>query len=369
MQGTHIHINKWLLPLSWLYGIGVGIRGKLFDWRILKGQQFDIPTIGIGNITVGGTGKTPHVEYLIDLLHDTFRVATLSRGYKRLSKGYVLAGNSSSILDIGDEPWQIKQKFPNIHVAVDANRCRGIQTLKDSKETSDTQVIILDDAYQHRYVRPGMNILLIDYHRLITHDALLPAGRLREPVSGKERAKIVIVTKCPANMPPMEARVIRENLSLRPFQHLFFSTFAYNEPYPLFRDSTPIYPGNSILLVAGIGNPRQMVEDMRRRYRHVDSMIFGDHSYYCADDLEMMSQRLSKKPEGTVILTTQKDASRLLQIQEIIPETLRSRIWVIPIQVEFLYNERNKFNEKITGYVQKNLRNIRMAQSQDDNKA
>ena len=174
MEGNLIKINKWLYPVSWIYGTGVWLRNKLFDWGIYKERKFDVPIISVGNITVGGTGKTPHTEYLIRLLQKDYKVAVLSRGYKRKSKGFVLARPDTSVQMIGDEPFQMKQKFPDIYMAVDRNRCHGIEQLCNSHIAPGTEVIILDDAFQHRYVKPGINILLVDYHRLICEDTLLP---------------------------------------------------------------------------------------------------------------------------------------------------------------------------------------------------
>ncbi len=205
-----------LLPLSWIYGLAVRIRNLLFDIGVLKSRAFATPVIAVGNITVGGTGKTPHVEYIVSLLKDEFNVAVLSRGYKRKSKGYVLADKNCTSAAIGDEPYQMYSKFPDILVAVDKNRCHGIDTL--CAEKPDTDVVVLDDAFQHRYVRPGINILLVDYNRMIVHDKLLPAGRLREPQSGKKRADIVIVTNCPADLLPRDHRVIQKTTNLNPFQ-------------------------------------------------------------------------------------------------------------------------------------------------------
>lgn len=215
MEGDFIKINEWLTPLSWFYGLGVKLRNLLFDMEIRKSHRFNTPIISIGNITVGGTGKTPHVEYLIRLLQDHMRVAVLSRGYKRKSKGFILADNSTTMNDIGDEPFQMKQKFPKVTVAVDKNRVHGINSLtnNDSKKSS-IDIVLLDDAFQHRQLKPGVNILLVDYHRLIIYDKLLPAGRLREPMKGKDRADIVIVTKCPKDLKPMEYRVITKAMNL-----------------------------------------------------------------------------------------------------------------------------------------------------------
>lgn len=187
MEGDHITINRWLIPFSWLYGLGVGIRNLLFDTEVLKSRKFSVPVISVGNITVGGSGKTPHVEYLVKLLHNRVQTAVLSRGYKRKSKGFFLADDNTKMEQIGDEPYQIHKKFPNVFVAVDPNRCHGIDTLLATPQTSGLDVVLLDDAFQHRYVKPGINILLTDYHRIITDDILLPAGRLREPVNGKDR--------------------------------------------------------------------------------------------------------------------------------------------------------------------------------------
>ena len=179
MEGDLIKINEWLSPLSWLYGLGVRFRNQLFDWGVLKSRSFDIPVISVGNITVGGTGKTPHTEYIVRLLQDKCKVAVLSRGYKRKSSGFVLAGRDVPMEQIGDEPFQMYRKFPSIYVAVDRDRCHGIDRLCDGKTAPGTEAVILDDAFQHRYVTPGLNILLVDYHRLICDDKLLPAGRLR----------------------------------------------------------------------------------------------------------------------------------------------------------------------------------------------
>ena len=234
IEGDLISINKKLLPLSWLYGLGVGFRNLLFEMGILKSRSFSTPVISVGNITVGGTGKTPHVEYLVRLLKDQAKVAVLSRGYKRKTSGFVLADKDATVRSIGDEPFQMKTKFPNVTVAVDRKRTRGIDKLTSGDYVKDIDVILLDDAFQHRYVKPGINILLVDYHRLIIYDKLLPAGRLREPVVSKNRADIVIVTKCPKDLKPMEFRVITKAMSLYPYQQLFFSTHEFEALRPVF---------------------------------------------------------------------------------------------------------------------------------------
>ena len=197
VEGDFININKKLLPLSWVYGMAVGFRNTLFEMGVLKSRSFSVPVISVGNITVGGTGKTPHVEYLAGLLKDKVHTAILSRGYKRKSHGFILADKDTPMHDIGDEPFQMKQKFPDVEVAVDKKRTKGIEKLMGGVTDQEVEVVLLDDAFQHRYVKPGINILLADYHRLIIYDELLPAGRMREPLKAKNRADIVIITKCP----------------------------------------------------------------------------------------------------------------------------------------------------------------------------
>ncbi len=221
MEGDFIKLNRKLTPLSWLYGLGVGLRNFCFQVGILKSRSFSVPIISVGNITVGGTGKTPHVEYLIRLLQEKFNVAVLSRGYKRKSRGFVMATKDTTARDIGDEPQQMHLKFPKVTVAVDPKRVRAIEQLTANDPNLD--VILLDDAFQHRYVKPGINILLVDYHRLIIYDRLMPVGRLREPVSGKNRADIVIVTKCPKDLKPMDFRIISKALERHRYQHHYFT--------------------------------------------------------------------------------------------------------------------------------------------------
>jgi len=355
MEGDLIHINEWLKPLSWLYGFGVRCRNLLFDTKVLKEQAFDHPVICIGNITVGGTGKTPHTEYLLRLLLPHHRVAVLSRGYKRKSRGFHLADSNTPMEVIGDEPWQIKQKFPEAIVAVDANRRRGITTLLTAENTRDNDVILLDDAFQHRYVQAGMNILLTDYHRLITDDELLPAGRLREPITAKERAQIVIVTKCPSDMKPMDFRVIQQALHLKPYQQLFFSTFRYGRLRRLFSNipgpEEELTPDTYVLLLTGIASPQQMMIDLRRSTRHITPMFFSDHHRFTTHDVQDIEEAFTAmQGSKRLIITTEKDASRLLLIQDLSP-IVRRHIYVLPIEVEILRDETEDFSRLILEYI------------------
>ena len=320
MEGDFIKINKWLLPLSWFYGLVVGIRNALFEMGILKSHAFDVPVISVGNITVGGTGKTPHVEYLIRLLQDRWQVAVLSRGYKRKTSGFLVADDSTNACDIGDEPFQMKKKFPKVTVAVDRKRVHGIEELTSSNNNLD--VILLDDAFQHRYVKPGINILLVDYHRLIIYDKLLPAGRMREPLTGKNRADIVIVTKCPQDLRPMEFRVITKALDLYPYQHLFFTTLEYGTLSPVFKDmkdqndqkglqDLKDLKNQNCLLLSGIGSPRQLIEDLTPVVKHLEPLTFADHHNFRAKDVERINITFDALPSPKCIVTTEKDAARI----------------------------------------------------------
>ena len=329
MEGDHIKINYWLLPLSWLYGLVVSIRNLMFDVGMLKSKTFPLPVICVGNITVGGTGKTPHTEYLIRLLSEKHQVAVLSRGYKRQSEGYVLATPTTSMTDIGDEPYQMKHKFPQIHMAVDKDRCHGIEELMKKEVQPSTDVVILDDAYQHRYVKAGLNILLMDYHRLIYLDKLLPAGRLRESSSGTKRADIVIVTKCPRDITPIERTGIERSLNIENWQKIFFSTYSYPD------DMKGI--GKNPLLVTGIASPEQMIYDLQKIVPEFDVMSFPDHHHFTENDINNIRTRAA----GRTILTTEKDATRLHGLEN---------VKVIPIEVEFI-DGKEDFDNIIRNYV------------------
>ncbi|MEG1839326.1 MAG: tetraacyldisaccharide 4'-kinase, partial [Bacteroidaceae bacterium] len=351
-------------PLSFLYGIGVSIRNRMFDWGMIRSKSYDVPVISVGNITVGGTGKTPHTEYLIKLLQDELKIAVLSRGYKRKSEGYQLADMDSSATVIGDEPYQIKHKFPHIYIAVDKDRCHGIERLTHDEQTSDVDVILLDDAFQHRYVRPGINILLVDYYRLICDDALLPAGRLREPEEGKSRANIVIITKCPSLIKPMDYRVISKRMELYPYQQLYFSCVKYKELTSVFETSPSnktslenLDKSTEVLLLTGIASPKQMQQDLEQYVTTIETVAFGDHHNFKSEDMTLLRKRFEAlKGKEKIIITTEKDAARLVQWKELDDE-LKPFIYYLPIEIEFLQNQQDNFNQNIIGYVRKNKRN------------
>lgn len=371
MEGDFIKINKWLTPLSCLYGCGVWVRNMLFDTGALKSREFAVPVISVGNITVGGSGKTPHVEYLIRLLHERMKVAVLSRGYKRKTRGYKLAKADTTMPEIGDEPYQMMRKFENIHVVVDGNRCHGIETIMNSPETKDTQVVLMDDAYQHRYVKPGVNILLVDYHRLIIYDKLLPAGRLREPKEGKNRADIVIVTKCPTDLRPMDYRVLQRAMALMPWQKLFFTNIFHEPLRPLFKEGEPLEETEklpNVLLLTGIASPEQMMKDLSPHCKSITPMHFPDHHQFTPSDAEAISMQFKMMEKPAIIITTEKDGTRLENLKALSKE-VRKAIYIQPIKIQFLLNEEEKFNDTIISYVQKNSRNSGMAKRTHDNTA
>jgi tetraacyldisaccharide 4'-kinase len=350
-----------LLPLSWIYGVVVYLRNKCFDLGILKEEEFEIPIISVGNITVGGTGKTPHIEYLIRLLKNEYKIAVLSRGYKRKTKGFILSDEQSDAETIGDEPCQIKRKFPDIVVAVDSSRRRGITNLLNSGENID--LILLDDAFQHRYVKPGLSILLIDFNRPVLEDYLLPFGQLREPVSAIERADIILVSKTPANLMAIDQRILVKNINLKNLQYLYFTTVARDELLPVFWDSGKVenheIPGSkpSVLLVSGIANPA----GLRALAMEISSQIiekqYSDHHAFTAKDiLAIISDFESINAKDKIIITTEKDAARFQKYTDL-PESIKNRMFYIPIKIEFLNEDEENFNNHIFSYVRSNKRN------------
>ncbi len=379
MSESLIRLNKKLLPLSWLYGAGVAFRNMLFEAGVLKSRSYAVPVISVGNITVGGTGKTPHVEYLAALLKDRLKVAVLSRGYKRKSHGFLLATPDTPMRLLGDEPWQIKHRFPDIAVAVDKKRTHGIETLLSTDETSGTDVILLDDAYQHRYVKPGINILLVDHHRLIIHDMLLPAGRLREPLKSKDRADIVIVTKCPKTLTPMDFRVLTKQMNLYPYQKLFFTTFSYDAPRPVFSEGCPLtedaeapldcLAGRHVLLLTGIASPKQMLLDIQNEATpaSITPMAFADHHRFSRKDIRRINEAFETLPQPRLVITTEKDAARLYEVEGLSP-AVRQATYALPVKVSFMLDGEETFNETIRNYVLKNSRNSILATGKSETK-
>ncbi|MCX7985465.1 MAG: tetraacyldisaccharide 4'-kinase [Bacteroidales bacterium] len=349
-----------LFPLSFIYGIIVWIRNMLFDLNILPSKEYDIPIISVGNLTAGGTGKTPHVEYLINLLTKNFVVATLSRGYKRKTKGFFLVHENSTASQVGDEPLQIKRKYKEVAVAVDAKRTRGIEKLQ--KLIPNLQVIILDDAYQHRYVKPGISILLVNYNRNIFDDTLLPSGRLREPASARDRADIIIVTKCPENIKPIELRLLEKKLIQYAYQKVFFTRTIYQPLSSVFFPEKSVIPveelasqTNEIIVVTGIANNDEMVLYLQRFFTTVHVFQFPDHYHYSARDLheiiELFGEIAEKKK--CFLITTEKDATKIADFSSLEDE-IKNAFYYLPIQIEFMENKQELFDTYIYNYVHNN---------------
>ncbi len=328
--------------MSKLYGLGVGMRNLMFKWHILKQREFPVPVVVVGNIGVGGTGKTPHTEYVIDLLRYKYRIGMLSRGYKRKTKGFVLATRRSSPLDIGDEPYQIYQKFgSDITVAVCEDRCAGIEEML--RLDPKINLIVLDDAFQHRYVKPTVSIVLTEFNNPVFYDRLLPLGRLREPQSSIYRADMVVVTKCPEQLQPLEYRIFKNSLKLFPFQKLFFSRFDYPALRPLFPDYVPttlhlswLSSADTIYVLSGIANPKPLVRYLKGFKAKVKVKVYPDHHNFSRRDLENITRRFNElEGERKFIVTTEKDAVRLFN-NPYFPHALKSRIFYVPIKVDFI---------------------------------
>lgn len=348
MERIQVKRTRMLAPLAWLYGVVTACRNRLFDWGWLPSTRFDVPVIGVGNLSVGGTGKTPHTEYLIRLLSPRKRVAVLSRGYKRATRGFLLADERSTSREIGDEPFQMKHKFPDILVAVDADRRRGITRLLDLPKERRPEVILLDDAFQHRYVCPSLQILLTDFHRPCFADALLPDGRLRESSRGIRRADVVVVSKTDEPVDASTVREWREALCLDERQELCFSEIVYGEWTPLYPDEvSPADPAQAtVFLVSGIANPWPLLAEARRVAREVIHFPFADHHDFRAAELARIERRRQSIAGPTCLLVTEKDAARLRSHPDL-PAAWRPILYQLPIRVRFLGQDGARFNRRV----------------------
>lgn len=334
-----------LYPFAVLYNGLTAARNFLYDQEFSKSERFEVPLIAVGNLRVGGTGKTPHVEYLIRLLKDKKKVATLSRGYGRRSKGFILADESVNASSIGDEPMQFYLKYgKDIAVAVGEKRVPAIKALLRLPQGIDT--IILDDAFQHRPVRPHLNILLSDYNHPFYQDLLMPAGRLREARSGAHRADVVIITKCPAALSLNErAEIQKEVLAYtRSDVPVFFTTVRYMEPQPLMQHAKPL--SKNVILFSGLANPALLKDYVRSRFNLLHSLDFKDHHVYTAADILQIRKIYERyAAEGVSILVTEKDMVKLLQ-QELRAALQGLPLFFLPIEIAFL-GEQEKFDQII----------------------
>lgn len=353
-----MRINWYLFPFAIVYWLIVGVRNKLFDIDVLKSESFDKPIICVGNISVGGTGKTPHIEYLISWLKAEYQLATLSRGYKRKTKGFVIATDSSTVNDVGDEPLQIKNKFSDITVAVNEKRVDGIQNLLKQKKIP--QVILLDDAYQHRHLKAGLNILLVDCNRLITKDFMLPVGRLREPAHNHSRAELIIVTKCSDAMQPIDFRIMRKELKLFPYQKLFFTSFKYKQLVSVFNKRKVMnlsdLHGNTAMVVTGIANPKPIYTELKKAHVNVVKFEFADHHAFTSSDVQKIIKRFAEiKETNKVLICTEKDATRLKEMGSSV-ELTKLPLYCLPIQVSFLNGGETEFQEHIQTFIHRYIK-------------
>jgi len=353
----------FLYPLSLVYGLITGIRNFLFNAGVLKSHEFSIPVICVGNIAAGGTGKTPHTEYLAELLQKDFRVAVLSRGYKRKTSGFLIAGNGSSVSDIGDEPLQICRKFPGVTVAVDRDRVHGVKEILNA--FPETSVIILDDGFQHRRLVPGLAILLTGFSNLIINDHMLPYGNLRESRHNIHRADIILITKSPGDISPIQRRLIVRDMQKRPYQNLYFTSLSYGEPAAVFEGDRPAVnftkDETGILLVTGIADPAGLKEYLSARTGEIVHISFGDHHNFNQADIEKIIGAFSEiRAQHKYIITTEKDSVRLREFTNI-AEPFRSAFYYIPVRIWFLNDDKEEFDNLIIDYVRKNKRNNRIS--------
>lgn len=335
-----------------MYHIVLTIRHKLYDWHILKATSFEKPVICVGNLNLGGTGKTPHTEYLIRLLENNYRVATLSRGYGRKTKGFQLADETSTYEDLGDEPLQYFKKFHDIQVAVDEDRVDGVRKLICSP--NHAEVVLLDDAFQHRSIKAGLNILLTEYGHLYCDDFLFPAGTLRDVRSASKRADLIVVSKSPKDLDESEKQRIIGKLKPSEGQKVFFSSLEYQDLEPLNDKAKTITAekAESVLAFCGIAHPEPFVEALKNQFKNVDSLRFADHHAFTKEDISSILDRFANLDDDKkIIVTTEKDAARLTKSHylcqfEDVP------LYDLPVGVRF--HEEEKFNEEILSYVRKN---------------
>jgi tetraacyldisaccharide 4'-kinase len=357
-----------LYPLSLIYGAITGIRNFLYNTNVLRSVEFHLPVICVGNITVGGTGKTPHTEYIAGMLRGSFKVATLSRGYKRKTRDFRIASASSTVQEIGDEPLQIFSKFPDLLVAVDRNRVHGVNRILT--ENPDTEVIILDDGYQHRRITPGFSILLSDFERLIVRDHMMPYGNLRESKNNMRRADIILITKSPENISPIQRRLIVKEVNKAPYQNLFFTSLRYLDPLPVFKTSeTGIKPfkisfseGCGIVLITGIANPLPLKEYLQKTGAEIIHIPFPDHYNFREKDINNIKTAWEDiKSPIKYLVTTEKDAVRLREFTNI-AEPLKPAFFYIPVEIFFLNEDKENFDNLLVDYVRKNKRNNRISE-------
>ncbi len=349
-------IRFFLYPIAFFYGGIMTVRNFFYDMGFLSSKMHDFPVISVGNLSMGGTGKSPHVEYLIRLLKRKIKIATLSRGYGRKTTGFINVSHKHSFLDVGDEPKVFKDNYPYLNVFVDANRNRGIKNIIE--KYPETKCVILDDAFQHRSLKPGLSILLTDYSKLYIKDIMLPTGGLREPRWGALRADIIVVTKCPSIFSPVDARAIRKQLKTKPYQKVYFSYLSYNSVKPVYENSHPknikLGKEKDILLFTGIAKPSILEYHLKDAVNSIRHLRFGDHHNFMINDIMKILREFDQiKGKNKIIITTEKDAVRLQSdgIRELLGD---KPIYFIPVQVQFHGKDKEEFDEQIIEYVTRN---------------
>jgi tetraacyldisaccharide 4'-kinase len=340
---------RWLLfPFSLLYGLVVAIRNWCYDAGILKSRKFKMPVISVGNLDVGGAGKSPMTEYLVRLLKDHYKLATLSRGYGRKTKGFLTVTTDSTVEQVGDEPLQFKHKFPNITVVVCEKRVDGIKEL-----TNTHNLVVMDDAYQHRAVKPGLSVLLFDYNRINEPHLLLPAGNLREPFSGRWRADIIVISKCPEQLCDEEQNQIIQRIDPLPYQSLFFTSIVYLSLQDLSGNKSDIVLNNAttVFLLTGIANPKPLVHHIKKYTSKLVHHNYPDHHRFSLKNISKLADEFAAcTAQKKVIITTEKDAQRLVE-HELLPLVQSLPVLIIPIGIQFLNNEGQQFDQLVIKYV------------------
>ena len=346
-----ILIRILLLPVALLYGLAIGFRNLLYRFGVLRSVHFDIPVISIGNLSVGGTGKSPHVEYLIRWLDQYIEVSLLSRGYGRKTEGYRQVSVIDTALEVGDEPRQIKRKFPGVPISVSESRALGIPEM--IKRNPEIQCVLLDDAYQHLAVRPGLNILLTEFAHPFTRDWLLPSGRLREWRYEYRRADIIVVTKCPPDLSVQQRRDMVAEIDPYLRQRIYFSRFRYGTPYEMLRpdQQMPLEPDATALLVSAIANSDYLMQYLSGRLKTIHAMEFEDHHYFSEADMNDIMRRFQALPDSNkFILTTEKDATRLELYRDFLWQH-QITVYVLPVEVVFCDDDEAGFQADVRQFL------------------
>lgn len=344
-------IGKVLLsPFSLLYGIGIGIRNAFYDSELVRSTRFSLPVVSVGNLSIGGAGKTPHIEHLIRLLSPYINVGTLSRGYKRRTSGFRFVNSKDHVADVGDEPLMYKRKYRGIVTAVSENRALGIPEMV--KYHPDMQVILLDDAFQHRSVLPGLNILLTTYDQPFTQDFLLPSGRLREWRSSYKRADMIVVTKCPSDMDMSAMHKMYREINPQEHQRLYFSYYAYQNPYNFYNRNyrLNLEKNQDVILISAIANTSYLVKHLSQEVGSIYQLEYEDHHHFTDEDIDRLIQVYNKRDtENKIIITTEKDAMRLDHYRKRLYEA-KIPMYILPIQVKF-HHYKDDFDESVKSYL------------------